>query len=208
MNEWWAGLGGTEQFLWGLALFSTAFFLVQTVMTIVAGGLDADTDADMFGDGDMGGADHGHAGDHGDHGASFLGQYFTIRNMVAFFLGFSWGGLAFLELGLGTPLVVGLATLVGLIFVAVVMGIMRGLSGLRHSGTLSLDNAVGVTGTVSISIPREMGGEGKVSLVVQGRLMDLNAVTGGPELRVGAAIRVTGLVGNKLAVKAATEERT
>jgi hypothetical protein len=206
MNEWWAALSGTEQFLWGLALFSTVFFLIQTVMTLVAGDLDADSDADFSGDGDMGGEGHGHAGDHGDHGASFLGQYFTIRNMVAFFLGFSWGGLAFLEFDLATPVVVILATLVGLIFVAVVMGIMRGLAGLRHSGTLSLKNALGGTGTVSISIPGEQGGEGKVSLVIQGRLTDLNAVTAGPELRAGAAIRVTGLQGNKLVVTADTEE--
>ncbi len=202
MNEWWAGLGGTEQFLWGLALFSTVFFLIQTVMTLVAGGLEADADADFSGDGDVDA--QGDHGDHGDHGASFLGQYFTIRNMVAFFLGFSWGGLAFLEFELATPVVVILATVVGLIFVAVVIGIMRALAGLRHSGTLSLKNAVGKTGTVSITIPGEMGGDGKVSLVVQGRLMDLNAVTGGPELRVGAAIEVTGLVGAKLIVKAGT----
>lgn len=204
MNEWWAELSGTEQFLWGLALFSTVFFLIQTVMTLVAGDLDADGDADFSGDGDAGGDGDG-GGDHGDHGASFLGQYFTIRNMVGFFLGFSWGGLAFVEFDLATPLVVVLATLVGLVFVAVVMGIMKALAGLRHSGTLSLKNAVGATGTVSISIPGEMGGDGKVSLVVQGRLTDLNAVTGGPELRVGAAIRVTGLVGNKLVVKADIE---
>mgnify|MGYP002636274001 CR=1 FL=1 len=204
MNEWWAGLGGTEQFLWGLALFSTVFFLIQTVMTLVAGDLDSDTDAS--GDGDVGGADHGHAGDHGDHAASFLGQYFTIRNMVAFFLGFSWGGLAFVEMGLGTPAVVVLATLIGLVFVAVVMGIMRGLAGLRHSGTLSLGNAVGVTGTVSISIPAERSGEGKVSLVVQGRLVDLNATTGGAALHVGTSVRVTGLDGNRLIVVAVTTE--
>ncbi len=200
MNEWWAGLSGTEQFLWGLALFSTVFFLIQTVMTLVAGDLDADADLDTSADADV----DAH-GDHGDHGASFLGQYFTIRNMVAFFLGFSWGGLAFVEFELATPVVVILATVVGLIFVAVVIGIMRALAGLRHSGTLSLKNAVGKTGTVSISIPGEMGGDGKVSLVVQGRLTDLNAVTGGPDLRAGAAIRVTGLLGSKLVVEADTE---
>ena len=200
MNEWWAGLSGTEQFLWGLALFSTVFFLIQTVMTLVAGDLDADADLDTSADADV----DAH-GDHGDHGASFLGQYFTIRNMVAFFLGFSWGGRAFVEFELATPVVVILATVGGLIFVAVVIGIMRALAGLRHSGTLSLKNAVGKTGTVSISIPGEMGGDGKVSLVVQGRLTDLNAVTGGPDLRAGAAIRVTGLLGSKLVVEADTE---
>ena len=85
---------------------------------------------------------------------------------------------------------------------------VTGSGGLHHyfrSPPLPLKNAVGATGTVSISIPGEMGGDGKVSLVVQGRLTDLNAVTGGPELRVGAAIRVTGLVGNKLVVKADIE---
>jgi hypothetical protein len=203
MNEWWTGLSGTEQVLWGLALFSTVFFLIQTVITLVAGDLDADADTDVSGDGDLDAqADHG---GQGDHDASFLGQYFTIRNMVAFFLGFSWGGLAILEFNVPAPLAIALATLDGLLFVAVVMGIMRALAGLRHSGTLSLKNAVGKTGTVSITIPGEMGGDGKVSLVVQGRLTDLNAVTEGPELRVGVAIRVTGLIGSKLAVTANTE---
>ncbi len=203
MNEWWEGLGGTEQFLWGLALFSTVFFLIQTVMTLVAGDLDADADMSGDVDLDMDGDAHGH---HGDGDASFIGQYFTIRNMVAFFLGFSWGGLAFVEFDLGTPMVVVLAIATGLVFVAVVMGIMRGLAGLRHSGTLSLKNAIGVTGTVSISIPAKMAGDGKVSLVIQGRLTDLTAVTGGEELRVGATVRVAGLTGNRLIVKGESPE--
>ena len=204
MNEWWTELSGTAQFLWGLALFSTVFFLLQSVMSLVAGGLVADTDADMAGE--VADDGHGHAGDHDDGGGSLIGQYFTIRNMVAFFLGFSWGGLAFLELGLGTPVVVALALATGLVFVAVVMGIMRGLAGLRHSGTLSLRNAVGVTGTVSISIPGGMSGEGKVSLVIQGRLIDLNAATGGAGLHVGTPVRVTELVGNRLIVTGVTQE--
>ena len=203
MNEWWAGLNGTEQFLWGLALFSSVFFLIQTVMTLVAGDLDADADISGDVDTDMDGDAHGH---HGDGDASFIGQYFTIRNMVAFFLGFSWGGLAFVEFDLGTPLVVVLAIVTGLVFVAVVMGIMRGLAGLRHSGTLSLKNAVGATGTVSITIPGEMAGEGKVSLVIQGRLTDLNAVTGGEDLHVGGRVHVTGLTGSRLIVEGASPE--
>ena len=203
MNEWWTGLNGTEQFLWGLALFSTVFFLIQTIMTLVGGDLDADTD--VSGDADMDGDGQGHHGD-GDGGGSFIGQYFTIRNMVAFFLGFSWGGLAYAEFDLGTPVVVILAIITGLVFMAVVMGIMRGLAGLRHSGTLSIKNAIGNTATVSISIPGEMAGEGKVSLVVQGRLTDLNAVTEGEELRVGATVQVTDVNQGKLIVKGASPE--
>ena len=73
MNEWFNALSTLEQTLFAIALFSTLVFAIQVVFS-------------LFGIGE---------GDEmtlGDDGLPF-GDIFTIRNGVAFLMGFSWGGL-------------------------------------------------------------------------------------------------------------------
>ena len=169
MAEWWDSLNGAEQVLWGLATFSTVFFLLQTAMTLVGMGgddMDADMDADFDGDADTGGM-----------------GYFTVRNMVAFFLGLSWGALAFLEFYFPMALAILAGVLVGVGFVAASLYIMKALSNLKSDGTISLDNAIGREATVSLTVPGERQGKGKVMVEIQGRLMELQAETEGPAIK-------------------------
>ena len=48
---------------------------------------------------------------------------------------------------------------------------------LQQSGNIVLDNAIGVTGEVYIPIPPLKSGVGKVNIVIQDRLSEVNAVT-------------------------------
>ena len=51
------------------------------------------------------------------------------------------------------------------------------LHSLRHSGTLDYNNALGEVGTVYLPIPAGMGGTGKIQVIVQGRLKEIQAFT-------------------------------
>jgi len=60
---------------WYIALPVSLFFLIQTIMTVVGAG-HGDTDVDT-------------------HSFDSPMELFTLRNMVNFLLGFSWGGISF-----------------------------------------------------------------------------------------------------------------
>src|SRR5215213_461691 len=82
INSWWQGMELFEKVLWVIAILFSALFLFQAVLSIFGGG-DADAHDAM-----------GHADDAvGDDGG--IGQqFFTIKNMVAFFTMFGWTSIA------------------------------------------------------------------------------------------------------------------
>ena len=87
-TEWWEGLSVSLKIYWGLAIPFTLFFLLQLVFSFFGGGdvPDDTPDADI----------------EADTGVPF--QFFTLKNLVAFFTIFSWTGIACLDSGLSeTP---------------------------------------------------------------------------------------------------------
>lgn len=191
MEAWWAAQDSFEKVFWAVAIVFSVFFLCQLIFTFL-GGDDLDTgDADVD-TGDM-------EADGDGHGGFFLGL-FTIRNMVAFFLGFSWFGLACIDRGLSKPLTVIIAAVCGAVTVALVMLLMKGLSSMKSSGTLSLKNAVGIEGSVTIAVPENMSGRGKVNIVLQGRLVEIEAATKGERLNKGAQVKVIETIGDQTLV--------
>jgi hypothetical protein len=67
---------------------------------------------------------------------------------------------------------------------------------LRASGTVDINNAVGVEGKVYLTIPGSAGGEGAVTIAIQGRTMQFKAITKGVELKTGALCRVAAVRSN------------
>lgn len=212
MNAWWDALTNVQKIFWCIAVFSSVFFLIQIVLILI--GLDGHGDTDTGG-GDIHTDTHGDIYSHGDtdhpHGDSDLHdsinpltKYFSVRNMVAFLMGFSWGGLGFIDLKFSNFIATVLATGVGLAFVLIMMGLLKVLSKLRSDGTISLRNAVGESATVSIQIPGNMSGSGKVSLTIQERYMEVEAVTKGETLKRSDAVKVTGVSGDRIIVQKAS----
>lgn len=101
----------------------------------------------------------------------------TIRSIVALLVGFSWTSLALLEWN--TPGVLALAGggAVGFGLMVLVAAIMSWISRLKESGNVSLQKAIGQLGSVYIPIPGGKSGSGKIQMVIQGRLRELDAVT-------------------------------
>ena len=181
MQAWWISLTGVQQFLWGLAIFFTVLFLLQ-IITVLLG----------FGDG----TDGGDATDGDWSSDSAPSTFFTLRNAIVFFLGFSWGGLACID----AEISILWAILVGLLMVAINLFLLRGLAGLSEAGNLNLNNAIGKEGVVSILIPAKLTGCGKVNISLQGRLEELEAITEGEAIPRGQPVKILRVFNNQLVV--------
>jgi hypothetical protein len=78
--------------------------------------------------------------------------------------------------------------------------IFRAMLKLQQEGTLDIRNALGKSGAVYLKIPAQRGNTGKVSLVVQDRMMELDAVTDDADpIPTGAEVTVIG-ISNKSAL--------
>jgi len=180
MQEWWISLSGVQQLLWGLAVFFTLLFLLQ-IMTALFGVSDSSDTTD--------------GGISADSAPS---MFFTLRNAIVFFLGFSWGGLACIDANISILW----AVLVGLIMVAINLLLLRGLASLNEAGNLSLDNTIGKEAVVSIPIPAKLSGCGKVNISFQSRLEELEATTEDEAIARGQPVKVLRVSdNNQLIVK-------
>ena len=81
--------------------------------------------------------------------------------------------------------------------------LIKALSKLQSDGSLNLKYALGVGGSVYITVPPQRGGRGKVNLIVQGKLEELDAVTDDElPLPFGTEVVVIGISGgNTLVVR-------
>lgn len=145
------------------------------------------------------GMDHGHGhaelhadGPHGDmaESAKFVG-IFSVKSLSAFSAFFGLGGLAAEELGAGgASLVIASAGFAGVVAMAVVVLLMRGLNALQVSGTLKLEAAIGQPASVYLRIPGENAGSGKITVLIGQREVELHAMTAGPTIPTGARVDV------------------
>lgn len=178
---WWDGLNSIQQIYWAIAIPFTLIFLIQTVLTFVGGEIDGDTDMDMDGDGDIG------------------FQFFTIKNLVAFFTIFGWTGIACLDSGLSMIAVILSSLIAGLIMMSLMAAIFYFFSKLTASGTMNIQNAVGGVGEIYLTVRAKRGNIGKVSLMVQGSLRELEAITDDDEdLKNGMVINVKEVINGNL----------
>lgn len=169
------------QIFWGIALITSIFFIIQTIMAFM--GLDADT----------------------DDGASFesvemegLSGYFSFRNLINFLLGYGWGGVLLQNI---IPNMVWLelaAVGVGLVFVLIFVFILSQVMKLSTDKTFHMDEALGLIADTYLRIPGAKKGTGKVMVSVRGSMHEIEAMTEGEEIPTGCKVRVTKVIGSEL----------
>ena len=193
MAEWWNGLTGLQQIFYGVGTLFSLILILQTVLMLF--GIDHNVP-------------HGADIAHGDgSGADAAGIHvLSIRTIVAFFVGFGWGGAA--ASGLGAVPSILVAAVTGTAFMLGVFWLMKCLFSLRYSGTLDYGTAVGQVGSVYMAIPAEQAGNGQVEVMIQGRLQVLPACTKAKEkIPSRTKVRVVGTADPQtLLVEAATEK--
>ena len=182
--SFWEALSSIERIFWFVAIHSTLIMIIQLVLTFVGG----DSDTDTVGDSDL------------DTGEGL--QFFTFKNLVAFFTIFSWVGLGCLKTDLHIGFVFLISFFSGLLMMFIMSGLFYLISKMASNGTMNIQNAIGKTGEVYLTIPASKKGLGKVSLIVQGSLRELNALTNDQEdIKTGELIVVTHIENNILIVK-------
>jgi hypothetical protein len=178
--QWYQSLQGFELILWSIALFFSLLFLLQTVFSFFTGSDHSDIDFDANG---------------GDLGSQFL----TIKNLIAFFTMFGWAGLAAYKSGLSNGVVILIALASGVAMVLLMYLLMRNTARLKHSGTLQMKNAINQIGETYLLIPARRGGIGKVQVQVQGRFMELDAMTDDQtDIATGRPIQVVNILNNQI----------
>jgi len=146
----------------------------------------------IAGDGDssLGDADEYISGDEG------MGhQFFTIKNLIAFFTIFGWTGIACLKGGMSKGIAIAIAVLAGSLVVIIMAFLFKSMSKLKQSGTLQIKNAVGLIAETYLFIPPKRGGFGKVHVKVQGSLHELQAITDDEEqIATGKLVKITAVI--------------
>jgi hypothetical protein len=184
LNTWFSSLATIEKIYWVFALVFSLAFIIQLIFTFVGGdadGADGDVDAEI----------------EGDSGPGF--QFFTIKNMVAFFTIFGWIGLACVKAEMSNGASIAIAVASGLVMMTIMAAIFYFASKLVHSGTLNLNNAINLIGEVYLTIPANRKAFGKVQINVQGSLRELEAMTDDDEdLKTGSLVTVKQIVNNNI----------
>ncbi len=121
-------------------------------------------------------------------------RLFTVRGIVAFFAVGGWTGLL-LSRYVGNLFAVLLAFAAGNAALVGIALLMRGVYHLQDRGNLEPANAVGKLAKVYLAIPPAGLGQGKVTVMLQERLVELDAASRIKKaIPTGAFVRICDLV--------------
>jgi membrane protein implicated in regulation of membrane protease activity len=190
-----------DLFLWALAVGGTALFILKMGMLLLGGhGFGEHGDGSGFADAHVGDQPGDVHGDHGSDPSKIAFQFFSLQAIAVFCMGVGWMGIAARTNGAAPHVVLVAGVLFGALLVFLLAKLMQKARGLESSGTVDVNRAVGQRGTVYLSIPR--GGSGQVQVVLQERLMTLDARSTGADLPTGTKIRVDRVEDRILVVSA------
>jgi hypothetical protein len=184
LSSWWQAMTSLEKTFWVFALLFSFLFLLQSILSFIGG--DA---------GEAGGDADSAIGE--DDGTGH--QFFTIKNMIAFFTIFGWTGLACVKGGMSAVASIGIAVLAGSVVVVMMAVLFKSMSKLKQSGTLQIKNAVGLIAETYLFVPAKRSGFGKVHIKVQGSLHELQAITDDEDqIATGKLVKVVGTINDSV----------
>ena len=195
--NWWEGLGILGQIFATAAIPATVVMVLQTLLLLFGIGMNAGDHGEGFDGADHADVDHDGCDldhDHGfDHHFDGL-RLFTVRGIVAMLAVGGWIGVAACDAG-AAPFVSGLcAILSGLAALFVAAYIIKISLKLQDDGNFNMKNAIAHTATVYIPIPANRVGSGKVTMNLQERFVELDALTDHNErIPTGAMVQVVSV---------------
>lgn len=171
--------------LWFIAIPTSLIFCIQSIMTFAgmdaSDGIDADFDSNL-----------------NDTEAPF--QLFTFRNLIHFFLGFSWSGISFYGVISNKAALVTICTIAGIAFIVVFFLIIKQIQKLAEDNSFRIVSTLQKTGFVYLAIPGKKQGKGKVQVSVNGTVHELDAITENERIETNSPIRVIRVEGSDLVV--------
>ena len=202
MADFWNGLTLFQQITLCIAVPSSLIMVLQLVLLLF--GLGSSGDGDMSADVDLNGDGIPDDVSNVDTGMSFIQigglKLFSLRGILAFLAIGSWTALL-LSTSKGALFSGIIGAAVGLLADVLYALLMHGVGKLQQDGTMKLSNAVGLSAEVYIPIPPKLSGKGKVNLVLQGRLTELEAMSNSEEfVKTGTRVVVIAENGGVLIV--------
>lgn len=216
-SVWWDGLSGLLKVLYCIAFPSTMLLLIQTLLAMFGihhGGHDISDTSGLDMHTDIGGHDfnisHDIGHDSGDfHDHSFNDHvtdssmhFFTLQTVVAFLTVFSWSSIVLVGSNVHKAVALTVGTLLGVMTMAIVAKMVQLSMKLAENGTLDLRNAIGESATVYIPCPPKNQGMGKITMTLQGQMIELGAFNEGDEiLKTGTQVVVVDVRGDDVIVE-------
>ncbi len=191
MLEYFKDLNGLQATYFYVALFSSVLFILQSIFTFLDLGDHFELDTNFDGDVDVDWSE--------SLGLPF--HLFTIRGIIGFFMLFGWSGFLFSKKDMHFVLTFFLSFLCGLIMMFVIALIYHFADKLGESGNVYLKSAIGKQGEVYIPIPEKNSGTGKVTVVLNDSLKELDAITYNDALKSGDIVKVIDVLNDKLVVE-------
>lgn len=170
------------QIFWGCAIVGSLVMVIQLLLSIIGGGdVDVDSDVDIF------------SADGLD--ASTLADLFTLKNLVNFFVGFGWSGVTFRQYIDNSAVLLLVATLFGLLFIAIFLFIYKSIMKLESNSAVGAEACVGKMADVYLRIPAARAGKGKIQISLNGVAREFDAITDATEnIPSGAVVFVEEVV--------------
>lgn len=170
---------------WFVAIPTSLIFVIQTLMTLVGANSSDGLETD-FGEG-LDGAD-----------APF--QFFSLRNLINFLLGFSWTGISFYTTIPNALLLIILSLAVGALFVFLFFIIISQLQKLAENNSFKMINTLNKTAEVYLTIPGNKKGNGKIMISVNGSFHELEAMTENEKIPTGSVVKVVSIENNNILI--------
>ena len=194
-SNWWNDLSTLGQLFATAAIPATVVMFLQTVLLLlgIGGHFDADSAEDINVDIPHGAGDHdADYADLDDPADHFEGvRLFTVRGIGAMLAVGGWLGVAMCDLGVHSVIAVAVALAGGLGALFAAAYIIKATLRLQEDGNLSAKNALAHTATVYIPIPPSREGVGKVTMNLQERFVELDALTDSDvKIPTGATVQV------------------
>ncbi len=187
MIELFNSLEPLQKFFWTIACCASLVFIIQTIMTFIGLGTDADVDAGPM-DGSV---------DSMEDGA--MSGVFSFRNLINFLLGYGWAGVLLFDDIEKRWLLQLLAIAVGVLFVLAFVFMFRQVMKLSHDGSFKMSETVGLKADVYLRIPAARSGRGKVQISVKGSVHEIDAVTDDDaEIPTGGQVEIVEVLGDDL----------
>ena len=179
--EWFNSLDVFLKAYWIIAGVASLIFAIQMILTFVGidtdDGLSADFDGDMDIDGPF--------------------QFFSLRNLIHFFLGFGWGGVCFYDTFTSKAWVTVFALLTGVLFVLLFFIIVKQIMKLNKDNSFQISDTLEKAADVYLTIPEGKSGKGKIQISVKGAFHELNAMTEGEKIPTGGKVKVSEIIDNQ-----------
>lgn len=184
-----------EIIYWGSTIIGGTLFILRTILFLVGGGMEHDDfdthfDVDISPDHDLH-LDLDHTDAITDTDFSF--KLLSMQGVTAFFMMFGLVGLALLAANIAIILTIIGGVLAGIFSVWVISILFAQMKRLQSDGTLIIQNAIGRSGSVYLTIPAK--GSGQVQVSVQGALKIFDAISEDKKgIETGKKVRVTGVI--------------